>query len=163
MSEQKTYVVLSMGRSSSSFISKALHDTGINMGDDLLQAGKGNIYGHYEDKDFLRYHEDIFLQSGGSWSRPPLKYSIDKDKVKKLIEARNNKYDYWGFKDPRTITFIDDYYDLLRDPIMVCLFRDIDEVAKSLNQRDGTSIEEGRSIAINYNKKLIEFLKKRFT
>jgi hypothetical protein len=151
-----------MGRSSSSFIAKALHDAGIHMGDQLMMEGPGNPKGHYEDREFVALHEKNY-PAGVHWAVAPEIPTIDTDAFEEIINNRNYKHDYWGWKDPRTITYIDHYYDLLRDPILVCLFRDPQKVAESLHARDGFPISSGIELAKKYNKQLIKILEKRFT
>lgn len=153
----KTFVVLGCHRSASSLVAKALHEAGVHMGDDLLCGLPDNPEGHFEDLDFLKKNVEIL--GGDNWRQVdgPLN-DVD---TAQLI-ARKNTRPLWGWKDPRTVLTIDSYYDHLDDPVIVALFRKPERVGKSLAARGDMSEAEGTALARAYNKKLIDFLSKRF-
>ena len=63
----RTFVVLGVHRSGTSFLSKALMDAGVKI------AG-GPI--HYEDIDFVRLNMSIIQGAGGIWRNPPNRESL---------------------------------------------------------------------------------------
>ena len=153
----KTFIVLSMHRSASSLVAKSLHEAGVHMGDKLLSGHADNPEGHFEDLDFLR--TNISMMGGDNWRNPDTKvYDID---VSPLVKAKDIK-PLWGFKDPRTALTIDKYYDYFEDPIIVALFRNPEMVGKSLEARGDMTKEEGIKLAKQYNRKILDFLNKKF-
>ena len=58
--DTKTYIVLGMHRSGTSFISKALHDSGVDMGEGkLMGPNEWNKLGHYENTQFVSMNSQI--------------------------------------------------------------------------------------------------------
>ncbi len=153
----KTFVILACHRSASSLVAKALHEAGVDMGDDLLSGLPDNPDGHFEDMDFLK--KNVELLDGNVWNdvdRP-----LTESDTESLIKKKNNK-PLWGWKDPRTVLTIDKYYEHLEDPVIVGLFRKPEHVAKSMAARGDISEEEALTLAKAYNRKIIDFLSKHF-
>ena len=157
----KTIVVLGMHRSATSLVANGLHKAGVDMGKNLMPAGPATPQGFYEDMDFVLLNDLILDASGGDWANPPKELSDKYDnKINELIRYGT----LWGWKDPRTTLTIEKYYDKLEDPILVCNFRKPELVADSLIRRgDKMSRAKAEKLARTYNKKLIKFLKERFT
>ena len=159
----KTFVVLGMHRSATSLVAKGLHDNDVSVGDNLLGATACNPYGHWEDKAFIRMNDRILQAAGGSWRNPPSEIDIVnvgydiKDDIKALVGHRRE--DLWGWKDPRTTLTIRCYLPHLVNPHFVCVFRDVREVALSLQRRDKMPFEEGKRLAHEYNRRLLGFLR----
>ena len=153
----KTFIVLGCHRSATSLVAKALHEAGVHMGEELLSNLPDNPEGHFEDMDFLKKNVEIL--GGDNWDQPdtPLQ---DAD-TSQLLKQKDNK-PLWGWKDPRTCLTIDKYYDHLDDPIILASFRKPDMVGKSLARRGDMTEEEGIALAKAYNKKIIDFLSKKF-
>ena len=57
--QNKTLIIAGMHRSGTSLITHWLNECGLQLGDDFLGAGLGNVDGHYEDLEFLKLHEEI--------------------------------------------------------------------------------------------------------
>ena len=153
----KTFVILGCHRSASSLVAKALHQAGVHMGDDLLSGLPDNPEGHFEDMDFLKKNVEIL--GGNIWDdvdRP-----LNPSDTESLIRRKNNK-PLWGCKDPRTAMTIEKYYDHLDDPVIVALFRKPEHVAKSMAKRGDISEEKALALAKAYNRKIIDFLSKKF-
>jgi len=153
----KTFVILACHRSASSLVAKALHEAGVDMGDDLLSGLPDNPDGHFEDMDFLK--KNVELLDGNVWNdvdRP-----LTESDTESLIKKKNNK-PLWGWKDPRTVLTIDKYYEHLEDPVIVGLFRKPEHVAKSMAARGDISEKEALTLAKAYNRKIIDFLSKHF-
>lgn len=137
----KVLIIAGMHRSGTSLIAQWLHQCGINLGDDLMGAGRGNIKGHFEDLDFLNLHEEILtfnnLCSTGLYGIKPLSMSPEqKTEIKSLLEQKNSKRTYWGWKEPRTTLFINEYENLLSDKaIYLIAYRKIEDVVDSLLRR----------------------------
>jgi len=153
----KTFVILGCHRSASSLVAKALHEAGVHMGDDLLSGLPDNPEGHFEDMDFLKKNVEIL--GGNIWDdvdRPLIPSDTES-----LIRHKDNK-PLWGWKDPRTTMTIEKYYDHLDDPVIVALFRKPEHVAKSMAKRGDISEEKALALAKAYNRKIIDFLSRKF-
>lgn len=157
-----TYIILGMHRSATSFIGKALKDQGVNMGEKLLGPSKGNLQGHFENRRFLELNKKILKEAGGSWDNPPPEGAIIKagrkfqNEIKEIVRQEQRKL--WGWKDPRTTLTIRLYMPYLENPYFIVCFRNPYEVAKSLQKRNGFSLEKGLALATIYNERLLNFL-----
>ena len=145
--QSKTLMVVGMHRSGTSLISNWLYRCGLHLGEHLLEAGQGNIEGHFEDVEFLKMHEEILTSN----SFPPTGYVYDKvidisvyqlEKLKSVIRVKNQLYKQWGWKEPRTCLFLDLYRELLPNSKYLVIIRDYGSVVHSLLKRDFTSFEE---------------------
>lgn len=140
-------VVAGMHRSGTSLISHWLHDCGLQIGESLLEGGKGNEEGHFEDVEFLRMHEEILTRKGlaADGLRPP--YDIvptpyEKAKMQAIISVKNTSFAQWGWKEPRTCLFLRTYTELLPNAKYLVVLRDYQDVVGSLIKRDLAHIEE---------------------
>lgn len=161
----KTYIVLGMHRSATSFLAKAIAEQGVNMGRRLMRAGKWNPQGYYENLDFVELNDLILKEAGGSWRNPPSEIELlnaankHEDLIKETIER--NKDELWGWKDPRTSITLPAYMPFLSGDIyLIAVFRKPERVALSLQRRDGMSIEEGIKLAKEYNSRIIKHIRR---
>ena len=160
----KTFVVLAMHRSATSLVSKAMNNE-ISMGSELMGAGHGNPLGHFEDMGFYRMNERILSLSGGSWHEPPPEENIIEvggnlfDEISELVRERKKEHQLWGWKDPRTALTIRAYHEHLINPHYIAVYREPEEVAKSLQIRNNFSIEKGLQLTKEYNKRISKFIK----
>lgn len=143
----KTVVVLGCFRSATSLIAKGLHLAGVHMGDNLVPAGPGNPWGHWEDIDFVNLNDQILGAAGGQWDIPPEPGEIEKvaeafsGKVSELLASKQRRaeesgYVAWGWKDPRTVLTFPVYRPYLTDPVLVIVRRDFTDIVSSLCRRD---------------------------
>ena len=168
----KTVIVLGMHRSATSMVARALHTCKeVDMGDYLLGSMSSNPKGHFEDRLFLSLNSDILHAAGGDWDDPPSceKIAQQADQFSKRIKtairgsmkrAEEKGYPAWGWKDPRTILTIDLYMPYLDNPQFIITLRNPHDIAKSLQERDGFSIERGLNLAKEYQYRLTEFARK---
>lgn len=156
----KTFIVLGMHRSATSLVAGGLKKMDINMGKKLLGADKSNPFGHFEDRVFMKLNTKILEQAGGSWDNPPSETNIIEagKELSGEIRELTNKQGLWGWKDPRTTLTIKCYLPYLENPHFICCFRKPLEVAKSLQKREGWSIDKGIELTKEYNKRLLRFL-----
>lgn len=158
----KTFIVLGMHRSATSLIAKGLAGE-INMGA-RYQPMQDNPQGHWENWDFVYLNDSILEAAGGSWDNPPSRERILEagkaftTAIKHLVESFNQLGEHWGWKDPRTALTIECYQPYLVNPHYIAVFRNKHEVAKSLQARNGFSIEKGVALAEEYNKRITQFL-----
>lgn len=159
----KTFIILGMHRSATSLVAKGI-STIIHVGDQLIPPSPSQPEGHYENIKFVNLNDEILKEAGGSWDKPPCEEAIlatkalFQDKIQRLLAQESEGKELWGWKDPRTILTIKLYLPYIESPHIICCFRDIDEVAKSLSIREGFSESFCKDLANIYNRRLVKFL-----
>ena len=165
-----------MHRSGTSLVASWLNRCGLTISDgQLLQPSKNNPKGYYEDSDFVDLHSSaIRLANPNSkgWNITPkhtLKFSTAHLSMAKiLIDNRNMKYEVWGWKDPRTVVFLEHWKEMLPELKVLLIWRPCAQVVSSLIQRnkrvryDGNKINLPESIALwrFYGNKICEYREK---
>lgn len=129
-----------MHRSGTSLISQWLHRSGFHLGKDLLGPALGNAEGHFEDKDFLNFHEEVLLSrnlpdSGFIEDSNVVLSSAEKEKLKAIIANKNKIQNEWGWKEPRTCLFLPEYKALLPNAFYLVIVRDFSSTVCSLINR----------------------------
>lgn len=129
------YVILGMHKSGTSLISRILHHSGINMGDDIdRQASRGKHYDKYERQLVLSINQDI-LGSEGIYSLDiempdPLQMTENQRiRMRKMIQDCEKQYDDWGFKEPRTCLTYPLWASELPEHKIIALYRSPYELA----------------------------------
>lgn len=161
-----TLLLTGMHRSGTSLLAQVALRAGIDMGARLMEGSKGNRRGHFEDLEFVHFHER-FLESRGVGSlAPPADWSprpttAEEAEARELV-ARRASRPLWGFKDPRTSLFLPFWEPLLPDPRFVLLYRHPVEVAMSLLRRGQdlqVHLDPGSALRAwtVYNSRLLEF------
>jgi hypothetical protein len=137
----KVLIILGMHRSGTSLTAQWLYKCGLNIGDNLLAGNETNKDGHFEDLVFHDLHEEIFkthnIPYGGFVNIEDFKPSAKEiESIKKVIDKKNNHHDQWGWKDPRTCLFINEYIRLIPNAQILILLRDYNQIINSLISRD---------------------------
>lgn len=158
-------IITGMHRSGTSLTASLLQSAGIQIGDRLMGQNKGNDKGHFEDLDFVEFHQDV-LQSQGicaaGWTNNS---SIQVQQqylaaAQNLILARQNQT-MWGWKDPRTTLFLDFWHQLISDAKFVFIFRSPWEVVDSLFRRGDVIFGTNPNFALQqwcqYNQTILDF------
>lgn len=132
----RVVIVTGMHRSGTSFLGSVLHESGIDLGEQLVPAGDGNLRGHFEDAELVAFHQRILDRGWQPDSRTrPTVTSDDQRDAQALIAARSHKT-HWGWKDPRTALFLDLWDDLLPQARWIFMVRNPFSVIGSLHRRD---------------------------
>jgi len=161
----RTLVITGMHRSGTSLLASALARAGVDVGRDLLPGGKGNRHGHFEDADFVHFHEGLLTRRGGSALVPPplqeVPTAAEEASARQLIAARADR-PLWGFKDPRASLFLDLWRGLLPRPFFLLLYRHPIEVCLSLVRRGldlDVQLEPAAALTAwcLYNERLLDF------
>ena len=95
-----TVVITGLGRSGTSMLAQTLQTAGVPIGNELA-------IGTYEDQvltQFLRCNQ--------------------RGELLRLIKERNSRHDQWGLKLPSHLVLQAKFLKLLRDPVLVVIFRD---------------------------------------
>ena len=162
---QTAIVITGMHRSGTSLTTSLLQSAGVFVGDRLLGNNLSNPKGHFEDLDFVEFHQSL-LESQGLRSEGWMDNSCKEipqeftEKAQDLIRQRN-KHLNWGWKDPRTTLFLDFWSELIPDAKYVFVYRSPWEVVDSLYRRGDplfqTDPEQAIATWINYNQKIADF------
>ena len=134
------FTLAGMHRSGTSVIAHWLFQSGFAMGTDLLEAASSNPKGHFEDKEFLELHRQDLLAKGlhdsGLYGvEGPLRLSVSsKERASQMLEKRRS-LECWGWKEPRTVLYLDHWKQILPQLKVVGVFREPEYVAQSLYRR----------------------------
>jgi colanic acid/amylovoran biosynthesis glycosyltransferase len=130
-------IITGMHLSGASIVGQALFQAGLFLGDKIQVPRNFGPAGSFEDEDIARFHDEILainksgLKAYGTLNGliVPTEY---KNKGEELIRVKYDSHSRWGWKDPRTILFLD-YWNLrLPDAKWIFVFRKPAEVAWSL-------------------------------
>ena len=162
---QSVIIVTGMHRSGTSLTASLLQSAGINLGDRLMGEGLGNAKGHFEDLDFVDFHQNVLQSQGISvagWTEHN-KIKVQPQYLagaKALISARKN-LSIWGWKDPRTTLFLDFWSRLIPDAKYLFVYRSPWEVLDSLFRRGDVIFRTNPNFAVaqwcNYNQAVLDF------
>jgi len=158
---QKVVCVLGMHRSGTSCLIASLEEAGLFLGD-VSREDPHNRKGNHENRKIMRLHEALLDFNGGRWDTPPIElvwadeHIVQRDEIIHSYSGAS----YWGFKDPRTLITLDGWLKGIPNLEMVGIFRHPAQVAKSLQVRDGFSLEKGLNLWINYNRRLLHYYAK---
>ncbi len=142
-------MVLGFHRTGSSFLAGWLEQAGINMSPSgySLQAGPGNPDGHFEDLAVLTFHclllksrHAPFMEQWGG-DRCIFLPDYDGDWKTHLPEFREmgrklGRSKPWGWKDPRTLLFLDLWNEVFPGALKILLLRHPLEIFVSLVRRN---------------------------
>jgi hypothetical protein len=97
-------------------------------------AFDSNIYGQFEDNDFVKLFDDAH----GAWELPHWWRVSNDDSIaaRALIEKREAAHSLWGLKTPQlcyTLGYLLEYFE---DPVVIVTHRDFDDMVDSLQKRD---------------------------
>ena len=141
--ESTVLCVTGMHRSGTSLTASWLEMCGLKLDDGSTYGPEvGNPRGHFEDKDFVDLHADALKRretfSKGWITRTSEQCSFaadEEDRARLLAKSRNEKYPLWGWKDPRTVLFLDQWKRLIPDLKVLLLWRPCLDVGDSLVRR----------------------------
>lgn len=162
---QTVVVITGMHRSGTSLTTSLLQSAGMFIGDRLLGNNLSNPRGHFEDLDFVEFHQQLLQAQGLSdegWmdnrgKAIPQKYFT---RAQNLIARRKHRC-IWGWKDPRTTLFLNFWSQLLPNAKYVFVYRSPWEVVDSLYRRGDRIFQTDPALAIqtwiNYNQKILHF------
>jgi hypothetical protein len=130
-----------MHRSGTSLVASLLRRAGVDLGSELLPAMDHNRTGHFEDLEFQSFHERALLLRDATkrvlWLPPDrLAWSPrEREEAERLVRARRSCARPWGWKDPRTVLFLDEWRGLLPGAVFLLVFRHPAQVVDSLRRR----------------------------
>lgn len=141
-------IIAGFHRSGTSLLTELLHEAGLFVGDDLLGAMPSNPYGHFEDREVLRIHEQILRDNGMNWQadRSFVPY-IHPDRwrtMQDFVDRRRTNHQLWGFKDPRVCFFLPAWKHLLPGMKSIIVYREPAESVASLRRRQTSDLVHRR-------------------
>jgi GT2 family glycosyltransferase len=133
-------LITGMHRSGTSLTASLLQSAGLFIGDRLMPAGPGNEAGHFEDMEFYEFHRRALRATGHADDGLVKTAQIELPKpleheARQLVIARESLGRPWGWKDPRTVLFLDHWHRLLPHSFNLFVFRAPWEVVDSLYRR----------------------------
>jgi len=162
-------VVAGMHRSGTSLVASLVAGAGVSMGTRLLAAGRGNARGHFEDLDFQEFHQRALRANGlhGDGIVPAGQPAVPEGlepRAHELVAARRAMGKPWGWKDPRTLLFLDFWSEVAPEASWLLVFRSPWEVADSLYRRLDETTTSDPLLAIHAwmhaNRLLLDFARR---
>jgi hypothetical protein len=139
VSSSSEIIVAGFHRSGTSSVAHLLHAAGLFFGDDLIGAMPYNPYGHYEDREVVRTHDQILSDNGLNWQVdeefPPVISAPRWAAMERYVERRRVEHRLWGFKDPRVCMFIAAWKHLMPSCKVLIVFRQVADCSYSLSRR----------------------------
>jgi glycosyltransferase involved in cell wall biosynthesis len=159
------FIITGMHRSGTSLTASLMQSAGVHIGKRLMGAAHGNPKGHFENLDFVGFHEYALRSQGISQEGWTIQKNIQTphqflDKAK-LIIAENERSNYWGWKDPRTTLFLNLWKNLLPQAYFIFTYRSPWEVIDSLYRRGDEIFCSNPTYALqiwmHYNQIILDF------
>src|SRR5262245_17329919 len=146
--------VTGMHRTGTSLVAGLLHGHGLWLGDaaEMMPANPYNPDGYFENNRVMQVNNAILEMFGGTWSSPPdfpegwtddPRLDDIKSSARDVGEGLASSHVVSGFKDPRASLTLPFWREVWGDLAVIITVRNPLETARSLQRRDGFSIEEG--------------------
>lgn len=126
-------------RSGTSMATELLVRGGLFVGEDLIGANSSNPYGHFEDREIVRLHDDLLADMGLDWQVTgtvgPVVSASGWQRMARIADVNRARHRRWGFKDPRNCFFLGPWKHIVPDMKVLVVYRDPRECADSLARR----------------------------
>ena len=156
-------IVLGMHRSGTSALTWLLGQMGAALPNDAIAASEENERGYWESAALVLANDRLIRSEASSWFDPrPLDLSrIPSDLLNECRQSiRRAIIDAWGsapliaIKDPRQCRLVPVAIDVLCElevqPRVILMLRSADEVAKSIRQRDGSTLDYAKLLWLRH-------------
>ncbi len=162
---QSVVIMTGMHRSGTSLTASLLQSAGMYIGDRLMGSNTGNDKGHFEDLDFVDFHQSV-LQSQGISVAGWTEHNSLKVQPQYMVTAESlilgrKEHSIWGWKDPRTTLFLDFWSRLIPDARYIFVYRSPWEVVDSLFRRGDVIFRTNPNFTVqqwcNYNQAVLNF------
>ncbi len=123
-------LILGLSRCGTSYLASFLRANGVDLGANLGQAGYVNPRGFFEDRSIVNFHRRLLVKGDPRGADIPLlaaptgpapNAAEEKEAARILVSLA--KPGLWGWKDPRTLLFIDFWLGLLPDARLIIPIR----------------------------------------
>ncbi|NBV71229.1 MAG: glycosyltransferase [Burkholderiaceae bacterium] len=156
-------VVLGMHRSGTSAITKGLELFGVDLGQNLLAGDENNPKGYFEDNQLITINDNILRTSGLFWSTLQFiepadllgpRFQKEQNEAREFLKGKLAQGTPIGLKDPRLCRTLPLWQKILVEMGVrvgyLLVFRDPFEIAASLKERDGMSVDYGLTLWGSY-------------
>jgi hypothetical protein len=156
ISQSRPVLVLGMHRSGTSYLASVLASCGVRMGESLLAADAGNPRGYFEDVSVLAFHKKLLARRaapsqtradflpGGDFSGA---WNAEESAEAEALVAKLERAGLWGWKEPRTCLFLDEWLKKLPGAKCVAVYRHPLEIYYSfLKRRDWSALFTPESV-----------------
>ena len=143
--EMRCVVILTSGRTGSSAVAGVFYHLGVDMGkwrikDNNWRLKTFNPRGQFEDSLFTGFSRDYLSARGGGWTKPWVEKlnqptESELERFEQIVEGRSKKSSLWGWKNPRTVLYIESFIHLLPNPIFIHSARGRDATIASIQRR----------------------------
>jgi hypothetical protein len=153
----KPVILAGMPRSGTSATARLVQALGVNIGSDLLPAGGGNLFGHFEEAAFIRFHDDLirrFFPNRAPFCEwlpladEEVTYTAADREAARSLWAQHLETGGIAWKDPRTSLFLDLWAETLPDAKIIICLRHPYQVHRSLLRRGEPFLHVDYSAAI---------------
>ena len=170
--------ITGMHRSGTSLTAAWLEQCGLAIADGaVIGPYFGNPKGHFEDEEFVNLHDSqiktAYPRSDGWKVYDDVKKNLFTGKhleiARELAARRNSKFETWGWKDPRTVLFLESWLELLPDLKFLFVWRPAVEVVVSLVARSRLDRQKRSFLQIDrvhstrlwrtYNRRIVDFIR----
>lgn len=154
MAENAEIIVTGFHRSGTSMAMQALARAGVYVGHSLIGASASNQDGHYEDIETVQLHDDWLRQSATDWCHqgklPDISCQDAASRIRGIANRLNAEFKHanaqgesatcWGLKDPRATLFLEHWFNALRNPHGVFVYRHYASCLLSLQRRQALDL-----------------------
>lgn len=132
-------------------LARLLSRGGLFLGWDLIGRSASNPYGHYEDREIVRFHNALLENVGQNWQVAeefvPILTNKDWETLFDLGNQRRKEFGLWGFKDPRACFFLHAWKHLFPELRLTAIYRDPVHSLDSLERRHAQQLFSGKGPA----------------
>ena len=169
--KQPVLIISGMHRSGTSLMASLCQSAGLSIGERLMWPTESNLAGHFEDLDFYDFHQRVLAANGlgrEGWIADAAT-TIDvpeplRNVAGELIATRHRLARPWGWKDPRTVLFLEFWNSLLPDARWLFVVREPSQVIDSLFRRGDATFLDNPSFALkvwrHYNETIRSFVRR---
>ncbi len=155
--------VIGMHRSGTSMVARMVNLAGFDIGEegDLLPASDFNKVGHWENRDFVGFNEQLLTHFRGDVFAPPLlpegwradpAVTALQHEASEVVRQKFGDRSAWCFKDPRATLFLPFWREVTGVRRFILLVRNPLDVAASLTARDRLTKRHGLALWALYNR-----------
>lgn len=162
--DRRCIIVLGMHRSGTSALTGTLNLLGVELGTSLIPASpEVNAKGFWEHAPIVAIHERLLETLGSAWhdERPlPEEWWEQPDvqpfrqELLEMLQREFGSLPLWGLKDPRLCRLLPLWLPILQEfscqPLFILIARHPDEVAASLERRDGFHMEKSHLLWLQH-------------
>lgn len=155
-------IILGMHRSGTSALAGLLERMGAYLGaeSELMPPQEANPKGYWERNDVTALNDAILMFADADWSHvarfDPERlrgrlFRGFRDAAKRIVDELE-AHRPWAVKDPRFCLLLPFWLDVMPPPICLHIVRRPEEVARSLERRDGIPLDVGAALWEKYNR-----------